>query len=53
MDSVGNYHRCLQYRSEDTRLQYSTSLFHLDLRNVVLSLPRESYPFMEVRIYKD
>lgn len=50
MDEVENYHRCLQYRSEDTRLQYSTSHFHLDLRNVVISLPRESYPFMELKM---
>ena len=30
--------------------QYSTSLFCLNLRNLVLSVPRESYPFMEVKM---
>ena len=49
-DTVDNYHRSIEYRSENTRLQYSTSLFHLDLHNVVLSLPRQSYPFMEVKM---
>ena len=31
-----------------TRLMYSTSTFSIDVENLVLSLPRQSYPFMEM-----
>ena len=48
LDRVENPSWCIMIRSETTRLVYSTSNFSLDVKNFVLSLPRASYPFLEV-----
>jgi hypothetical protein len=50
LDVVDLRERCILWRSESTRLRYSTGKFEWDLRNVVVSVPRESYPFMDVKV---
>jgi len=48
LDRVENSSWCAMIRSESTRMLYSTSEFSVDVGDLVLSLPRISYPFMEM-----
>ncbi|GMH48247.1 hypothetical protein TrLO_g884 [Triparma laevis f. longispina] len=49
LDFVEEKGRCLLFESEEARIVYMLGKFGLTFHNLILSLPRTSYPFLEIR----